>query len=233
MKVLQSISALLSRQTPVFISLVAVFAFFVPGVFSWVHGTSQTAVLGTIMLTMGMTLTGEDFRILASRPLDLAIGAVAQYTLMPLIAFALVHLLGLPRGIAAGLLLVGCCPGGVSSNIMSFLCKGDVAFSVGMTSLSTLCAPVVTPLLMLVLAVHSADGSVAVNPVATYVFKMADKLYLIGDSDSQEAFRKRYGMDDDLGSQLMAAHWGEADGAQKPKDQKPKEAAPQAERAQG
>ena len=152
MKVLQSISALLSRQTPAFISLVAVFAFFVPGVFSWVYGTAQTAVLGTIMLTMGMTLTGEDFRILASRPLDLAIGAVAQYTLMPLIAFALVHLLGLPRGIAAGLLLVGCCPGGVSSNIMSFLCKGDVAFSVGMTSLSTLCAPVVTPLLMLVLA---------------------------------------------------------------------------------
>ena len=84
-----------------------------------------------------------------------------------------------------------------------------------------------------VLAVHSADGSVAVKPVATYVFKMADKLYRIGDSDSQEAFRKRYGMDDDLGSQLMAAHWGEADGAQKPKDQKPKEAAPQAERAQG
>ena len=152
MKVLQSISAFLSRQTPAFISLVAVFAFFVPGVFSWVHGTSQTVVLGVIMLTMGMTLTGDDFRILAARPFDIAIGAVAQFALMPLIAFSLVHLLGMPKGIAAGLILVGCCPGGVSSNIMSFLCKGDVAFSVAMTSLSTLCAPLATPFLMYLLA---------------------------------------------------------------------------------
>ncbi len=71
-----------------------------------------------------------------------------------------------------------------------------------------------------VLAVHSEDGSVTVNPVATYVFRMGDKLYLIGDSDSQDAFRKRYGMDDDLGSQLMAAHWGEADATQKQGAQK-------------
>ena len=70
---------------------------------------------------------------------------------MPLIAFTLVHL-GLPKGIAIGLLLVGTCPGGVSSNIMSFLCKGDVAFSVGMTAVNTLLAPVLTPILMKVLA---------------------------------------------------------------------------------
>ena len=152
MRLFQALSALLARQTPAFISLVAVFAFFVPDAFGWVRGTAQTALLGSIMLTMGMTLTGQDFRILATGPLDLAIGVAAQYGLMPLIAFALVHLLGLPKGIAVGLLLVGCCPGGVSSNIMSFLCKGDVAFSVGMTTLSTLFAPVVTPLLMLELA---------------------------------------------------------------------------------
>ena len=149
---IQQASAWLAKETPWFISAVAVAAFFVPQAFSWVHGYTQTAVLGVIMLTMGMTLTAQDFRILASRPLDIAIGSLAQFTLMPLIAFGITHLLGLPRGVAVGLILVGCCPGGVSSNIMSFLCKGDVAFSVGITTLSTLFAPLTTPLLMLWLA---------------------------------------------------------------------------------
>jgi BASS family bile acid:Na+ symporter len=104
------------------------------------------------MLAMGMTLSKDDFRILFKRPLDIIIGTLAQYTLMPAIAWGLVEVAGLPREIAAGLILVGCCPGGVSSNIMSFLCKGDVAYSVGMTTLSTMLAPVVTPLLMLYLS---------------------------------------------------------------------------------
>ena len=157
MKALQAVSAWLAKYTPAFVTLVAVGAYFAPGVFGWVRGDAQTAVLGVIMLTMGMTLRGEDFRILASRPLDIGIGAVAQFTIMPLVALGLVHLLGFPRPVAAGLMLVGCCPGGVSSNIMSFLCKGDVAFSVGMTTLSTLLAPVMTPLLMLWLAGESVN----------------------------------------------------------------------------
>ena len=157
----QGISAWLSRWTPAFISCVAVGAYFAPGVFGWVRGYAQTAVLGVIMLTMGMTLKAEDFRILASRPLDIAIGSLAQFTLMPLIAWMLVHVLGLPKPVGVGLVLVGCCPGGVSSNIMSFLCKGDVAFSVGMTTLSTMAAPLTTPLLMLWLAavfLHNSLG---------------------------------------------------------------------------
>ena len=76
---------------------------------------------------------------------------------MPLIAYGLVHGLGLPQEVGVGLILVGCCPGGVSSNIMSFLCKGDVAFSVGLTTVSTLAAPVMTPLLTLWLAGESVD----------------------------------------------------------------------------
>jgi BASS family bile acid:Na+ symporter len=126
-----------------------------------VRGYTQTAVLGVIMLTMGMTLKGEDFRILASRPMDIVIGSFAQFTLMPLIAWTLVRVLGLPREVGVGLMLVGCCPGGVSSNIMTFLCKGDVAFSVGMTTVSTLAAPVMTPLLMLWLAGESVDVDAA------------------------------------------------------------------------
>lgn len=160
MKTLTRISSFLAAQTPAFITLVAVvtyldevaFAGTLPPLFAWVRGNMQAAVLGVIMLTMGMTLTKDDFRILFSRPLDIAIGSIAQFSIMPLVALGLVKGLGLPREIAVGLILVGCSPGGVSSNIMSFLCKGDVAFSVGITSLSTLLAPITTPLLMLYLA---------------------------------------------------------------------------------
>ena len=154
---LQKASAALAKVTPWFITAIAVVAYFVPGVFTWVHGQSQTAVLGVIMLTMGMTLTKDDFRILASRPFDIAIGSLAQFSLMPLIAWGVTEVLGLDRGIAVGLILVGCCPGGVSSNIMSFLCKGDVAFSVGITTLSTLAAPITTPLLMQWIAGERVD----------------------------------------------------------------------------
>ena len=132
--------------------------------FLWVKGNTQTTILGIIMLTMGMTLTPEDFKILAKRPLDIFIGACAQYTIMPLLAFSLAKVLHLPPGIATGLILVGCCPGGVSSNIMSFLCRGDVAFSVGMTTASTLLAPVATPLLML----HLSGNSIEVNAIGMF-----------------------------------------------------------------
>ena len=153
----QKASAALARATPAFITAVAVATYFAPSAFGWVRGTTQTAVLGVIMLAMGMTLKGADFRILLARPLDIALGTAAQFLLMPAIAWSLVHLLGLPKAVAVGLILVGCCPGGVSSNIMTFLCKGDVAFSVGMTTLSTLAAPFVTPLLMLWLAGETVD----------------------------------------------------------------------------
>lgn len=150
-KSIQLISGWLARETPIFITAVAVAAYFAPQMFAWVHGTSQTLVLGMIMLTMGMTLTRDDFRILAKRPWEIAIGTLAQFALMPGIAWCIAKGLGLSDGLAVGLVLVGCCPGGVSSNIMSFLCRGDVAFSVGMTTASTLLAPVATPLLMMFL----------------------------------------------------------------------------------
>ena len=157
MNLLQRFAAFLAKWTPAVVALAAVISYFLPGTFGWVRGNAQTSLLGLIMLTMGLTLTGEDFRILAARPFDIAIGTLAQFTLMPLIAYGLVHGLGLPKEAGVGLILVGCCPGGVSSNIMSFLCKGDVAFSVGMTTLSTLAAPVMTPFLMLWLARESVD----------------------------------------------------------------------------
>ena len=165
-KLLYNFSQWLSTYTSWFIIAIAVVTYFVPNLFTWVHGTTQSCILGFIMLTMGLTLTMQDMRILAARPLDILIGTCAQYSLMPLIAWSLTigastlcetvfhfSLFGNAfQPIVVGLILVGCCPGGVSSNIMSYLCRGDVAYSVGMTTVSTLLAPVITPMLVLWLA---------------------------------------------------------------------------------
>lgn len=156
-RALISASSWLSRYTSLFIIAIAVFTFFNPSVFTWVHGDTQALLLGFIMLTMGMTLRTDDFCILASRPWDIFIGACTQYTIMPLLAWLLVNTFDLPKGVAVGLILVGCSPGGVSSNIMSFLCRGDLAYSVGMTTASTLLAPLMTPILVLLLAGESID----------------------------------------------------------------------------
>lgn len=158
MSVLLSLSRWLARYTSLFIIAVAVFALFVPEAFGWVQeGQRASIILGLIMLTMGCTLSTEDFRILLQRPVDILIGAVAQYTIMPLVAWLLARTFQLDTFMMAGLILVGCCPGGVSSNIMSFLCKGDVAYSVGMTTVSTCLSPFVTPLLVLWLAGAEID----------------------------------------------------------------------------
>ncbi len=158
MNILLSASRWLARYTSLFIILIAVVSFIFPQTFAWVQqGQRASVILGLIMLTMGCTLSTEDFRILLSRPVDILIGAVAQYTIMPLVAWTLARLFHLDAFMTAGIILVGCCPGGVSSNIMSFLCKGDVAYSVGMTTVSTCLSPIVTPLLVLWLAGAEID----------------------------------------------------------------------------
>ena len=148
MNTIKRLSSGLASHASVFIIAVAVVTFFIPELFKWVHGNTQTVILGLIMLTMGLTLTTQDFKIVQQRPLDIFVGAVAQFIIMPGVAWLLVHVWHLEPALALGILLVGCCPGGVSSNIMSYLCHGDVAFSVGMTCASTVLAPLMTPLLM-------------------------------------------------------------------------------------
>lgn len=108
--------------------------------------------LGIIMFAMGITLTIPDFALVVKRPLPVLLGVVAQYVIMPAIAVALVVLFQLPAELAVGVILVGCAPGGTSSNVITYLSKGDVALSVTMTSVSTLLAPIFTPLLTLWLA---------------------------------------------------------------------------------
>lgn len=157
MDFLSTISQQLTRFTALVIILAAAVTFIEPATFSWVKGDAQVLVLGIIMLAMGMTLGKEDYKILAKRPLDIAMGTLAQFTIMPLVAIAVAKLLNLSPGMTLGLVLVGSCPGGVSSNIMSYLAKGDVAFSVGMTTLSTILAPIVTPLWLIYLVGQTVE----------------------------------------------------------------------------
>lgn len=109
-------------------------------------------LLGLVMFGMGLTLRPADFALVARRPVPILVGVLAQYVLMPGIAVLVSWALQLPPEIAAGVILVGCAPGGTASNVVSYLARGDVAVSVTMTSISTLLAPLLTPLLTLWLA---------------------------------------------------------------------------------
>ena len=109
-------------------------------------------LLGVVMFGMGLTLSPADFAEVARHPREVAIGVGAQFTIMPLIAFGLTRVFPMPAEVAAGVVLVGCCPGGTASNVMTYLAKGDVALSVTLTTVSTLIAPFVTPGLVWLLA---------------------------------------------------------------------------------
>ncbi|MBR1859464.1 MAG: bile acid:sodium symporter family protein, partial [Selenomonadaceae bacterium] len=122
-----------------------------PPTLTWV-GPWVSWMLGVVMFGMGMTLTVDDFRAVLSHPVEVLIGVVAQFTIMPLIAWVLTIIFGLPPELAIGIILVGACPGGTASNVISYLARGDVALSVSMTMTTTLLAPIVTPSLTYFLA---------------------------------------------------------------------------------
>lgn len=129
-----------------FVVLIGVIGALWPALLTWV-GPYIPWLLGLVMFGMGMTLTVEDFKAVGRRPWEVLIGAVAQFLIMPSVAWALVTLFALPPELAIGVILVGTCPGGTASNVISYLAKGDVALSVSMTMASTILAPVVTPAL--------------------------------------------------------------------------------------
>ena len=117
-------------------------------------------LLGIVMFGMGLTLNLHDFKIVFSRPKDMIIGCLSQFTIMPLLAWGLAKAFQLDEALALGVVLVGCCPGGTASNVITYLAKGDVALSVGMTGVSTLLAPLLTPLLTWALAGKSVNVDV-------------------------------------------------------------------------
>lgn len=122
-----------------------------PWLFTWA-GTYVAWMLGLVMFGMGMTLRVQDFKNILHHPLEVAIGVAAQFLIMPLAAVVLTKLFALPPELAVGVILVGTCPGGTASNVISYLAKGDVALSVSMTTVTTLLAPLITPALTYFLA---------------------------------------------------------------------------------
>ncbi len=151
----------ISEYMGVLVLAAAVAALVMPSVFSGIKPTVINPLLGIIMFGMGMALKPDDFRIVLSRPRDVIVGCVAQFTIMPLLAWTLSRVFALDEALTVGVVLVGCCPGGTASNVITYLAKGDLALSVGMTATSTLLAPVMTPLLVWLLADKTVDVDMA------------------------------------------------------------------------
>ena len=157
---MKNICKYISDYMGIWVLLAAVSALVFPEVLSHVRPTVINYLLGMVMFGMGLTLNLKDFKIVFSRPKDVIIGCLAQFTIMPLLAWTLSRVFGLDEALALGVVLVGCCPGGTASNVITYLAKGDLALSVGMTGVSTLLAPFLTPLLTWLLAGKSVDVDV-------------------------------------------------------------------------
>ena len=149
---MKKICDFMSRWMGALVLLMALTALLIPAPFAAVDTWYINPMLGLIMFGMGLTLSPSDFRVVFSRPKDVLTGCLAQFTIMPLLAWLLAHLFALPSDLALGVILVGCCPGGTASNVITYLAKGDLALSVGMTATSTVLAPLLTPLLVWLMA---------------------------------------------------------------------------------
>ena len=160
MKALEKLSELVGKYMAVLVLLIAGISLFAPGTVSFIKTSYVNTLLGIVMFGMGLTLKASDFKIVFSHPKDVVIGCLAQFTIMPVLAFILTKIFRLPPDLAIGVILVGTCPGGTSSNVMTYLAKGDVALSVGMTSVSTVLAPFLTPLLTYLFAGQTVDVNI-------------------------------------------------------------------------
>lgn len=141
----------IQKTFALWVIIFAALALWQPQLFVWLKAYIPW-ILGIIMLGMGMTMTVDDFKGVLQSPKAVLIGVVAQFVVMPGLAYVLCKLFNLPPEIAVGVILVGCCPGGTASNVITYMAKGNVALSVACTSVSTLLAPVLTPAIFYLLA---------------------------------------------------------------------------------
>ncbi|EMO88868.1 bile acid:sodium symporter family protein [Leptospira noguchii] len=148
---LQKIGEVGTLLFPAWVLIGSVLSFFFPQWFTWFTGAAITYGLGFTMLGMGITLLPKDFRNIFRTPIPVFIGVALQYTVMPVSGWGIGVLLDLPTPLATGLVVVSCCPGGVASNVITYLARGDLALSVSMTASSTMLSVFMTPLLTLFL----------------------------------------------------------------------------------
>ena len=159
------ISDFIGNSMALIVLAVAALALFWPQSCLWIQTGWINILLMIVMFGMGLTMKAGDFAVLFTRPRDVIIGCLAQFFVMPLLAFGLGKVLGLSEELLVGMVLVGSCPGGTSSNVITYLSKGDTALSVGMTGVNTMIAPLLTPALTY-LYLHA---SVAVDIQAMFI----------------------------------------------------------------
>jgi BASS family bile acid:Na+ symporter len=158
MQALARFSRFVGNTFALWVLLFSILAYLSPASFKWI-GAYIVPLLGIVMFGMGLTLSKDDFREVWRQPGKVAIGVVGHFGIMPSIAWVLTRVLDLPPEIAVGVILVGCCPGGTASNVVSFLSRGDTALSVAITAVTTLLAPIATPALIYLLASHWLEVS--------------------------------------------------------------------------
>lgn len=145
------------KYMAVIVLVIALMALFMPKTAMWIETSWINYLLMMVMFGMGLTLKPESFILVFKRPKDILCGVFAQYTIMPLLALCLSRLFGLDAALTAGVILVGTCPGGTASNVITYFAKGDIALSVTMTSVNTLLSPILTPLITYLLLKTTVD----------------------------------------------------------------------------
>lgn len=156
---LATISQKITKNIGIIIIVFSLIAYFSPQYFSWM--TSYTTIfLAIAMFGMGTSIDTRDFKKIIKNPKEVLIGSLTQFTIMPLLAWLLAITFHVNKDIALGIILVGSCPGGTASNVITHIAGGDVSMSVSMTILSTLLAPIVTPALVYLLAGRWVDVSI-------------------------------------------------------------------------
>ena len=144
---MKKVSNLIGKYMAWIVLAIAALALFLPGTCLWIQTKWINYLLMIVMFGMGLTMKLADFTVVFKQPRDVITGCVAQFVIMPLLAFGLGKIFGLSDELLVGVVLVGTCPGGTSSNVITYLSGGDTALSVGMTSINTLLAPFLTPAL--------------------------------------------------------------------------------------
>jgi BASS family bile acid:Na+ symporter len=167
---MKKLCAMIGKYFGIIAIVFLILGFTMPENFKWVlskvGGISVlTFLLGIVMFGMGTTLSVKDFVLVFKRPRDVFLGAVAQFFIMPFLAFSLATIFQLDPALTAGVILVGTCPGGTSSNVITFMSKGDVALSVTMTSVSTVLSPILTPAITYLLI----GTKIAFDPVGMFL----------------------------------------------------------------
>ncbi|KAI5680631.1 hypothetical protein M9H77_01858 [Catharanthus roseus] len=158
----------LTTLFPLWVILGTLIGIYKPSAVTWLETDLFTVGLGFLMLSMGLTLTFEDFRRCLRNPWTVGVGFLAQYLIKPMLGFLIQRALNLSAPLATGVILVSCCPGGQASNVATYISRGNVALSVLMTTCSTIGAIVMTPLLTKLLAGQLVPVDAAGLAISTF-----------------------------------------------------------------